>query len=71
MLKSDLVKILQKEIAITGDHHMKSYRIEDAGGGYSGCLYSSERKLPNGRKAKMNWKEYRDYLLKQRELKEG
>lgn len=66
MKKSELIKILQDEISISGDHTLLEYKIVDAGGGRSGYLYSSIRKNKDGRKSKMNYKEYRDYLLDER-----
>jgi hypothetical protein len=71
MKKSDLVERLQKEIDAFGDHDLLSYRIEDAGGSLSGYLYSPTRKMKNGRRAKMNFKEYRDFLLDERARKES
>lgn len=63
MLKSELAEVLLKEIKETGDHHLLEYKIVDAGGGRSGNLYSPTRFIHEGRKAKMNFKEYRDFLL--------
>jgi hypothetical protein len=70
MLKSELVKILTKEIEAYGDHHLLEYKLVDLGGGRAGHLYSSTRTTPTGQKAKMNFKEYRDFLLDKREQNE-
>jgi hypothetical protein len=66
MLKSELVKILQKEVEELGDHTLLEYKIVDAGGGRSGNLYSPTRMIHEGRKAKMSFREYRDFLLDER-----
>jgi hypothetical protein len=64
--KSELIAHLQNEIEKFGDGHVLSYKIVDVSGGISGFLYSPTRKLKNGQRAKMNMKEFRDFVIDQR-----
>lgn len=66
MKKTELISMLQKEVDALGDGPLLEYKIVDEGGGRSGNLYSPTRQLANGKRAKMNFKEFRDYALDQR-----
>lgn len=67
MKKSELVEKLQKEIAALGDNYLLSYKIIDHGGSQTFTLLSPTRtNKKTGRKAGMNFKEFRDYVLEKR-----
>ena len=62
MLRSELIKKLQDDIATSGDIHVLSYRIVDDIGGSSGAIYSHVRMDKKGRRLVMTLAEYKVFL---------
>ena len=62
MKKSELIKQLIDELAKTGDMHILYYKISDSDMCQESSMLSPTRKNKNGYRAKMNLKEFNEYV---------
>lgn len=66
MKLSTLIKVIQQDIEVYGDVHALNYSYSHETASPSGFKYSPTRKKKNGERAKMNRKEFKEYVTNEK-----